>query len=262
MKTPSTSHFPFLLQVSFFLFSHCRLVRSTRQRWWPPTASKCCCNVKVLLQTELVPSDSKSKYPREGPHWPCEARCTPCRGSLVQEGSSWGAGKNPGERGSVPARQSQPLFRAGIWPYGLLQRPGLCWPHHPSTLGCQVSRRGSDHTVSFTPLEAHGKGDNSSNNNSCIYCAPAVCQAWAVLCANFYLIPTATVLFLSILKIRMQRLGKVRNPRSCGSQVHIVYHQVLLPPPMGLGPSRGDRKISLDQGIVLLCGFTGITARA
>lgn len=87
-------------------------------------------------------------------------------------------------------------------------------------------------------------------------------RPWAVLCANFYLIPTATVLFPSILKIRMQRLGKVRNPRSRGSQVHIFYHQVLLPPPRGLGPSRGGRKSSLDQGVVLLCGLTGITARA
>lgn len=73
-------------------------------------------------------------------------------------------------------------------------------------------------------------------------------RPWAVLCANFYLIPTETILFPSILKRRMQRLEKVRNTRSCGSQDHIFYHQVLLPPPLGLGPSRSGRKISLDQG--------------
>lgn len=49
----------------------------------------------------------------------------------------------------------------------------------------QLSCRDSDHTVFFTPHEAHGKGDNSSNNNSCVYCVPAVCQALGCALCKF-----------------------------------------------------------------------------
>lgn len=100
-------------------------------------------------------------------------------------------------------------------------------------------------------------------------------RPWAVLCANFYLIPTATVLFPSIRRMRMQRLGEVRNPShvategSTGTRPRSVwllcpgfYHQVLPPPPLGLGISRGGRKVFLAQGIVLLCGLSGSTVRA
>lgn len=46
----------------------------------------------------------------------------------------------------------------------------------------------------------------------CLLCA----RPWVVLCVTFHVIITATVLFPSILRMQMQRLGEVRYPKSHG----------------------------------------------